>query len=325
MRYLLSKRSNQNFVADELKGLIHVILTKPYIYSKILGQQSITDINVLIHPFVSRRSDNQKVFNYFFAIIILKYLPLIACSGKLLIKKMNIYILISIVISFLALNSYYFSPIATVRDYLAIFAAPIVNVFFVMIAGRIKIPKVKPLSILHLIIYGSYANSIMTILQQILGPRHWLSIGVTGEFDSHTYGGGLIAKANGIFANSNGIFQAVTVIVAFALLSLGYNQKSRYKLILKLSIALSVISAIINITSRTYGFSVIGTFLICLLYGTKSLLKPRTIILSFIFIIVGLVVFQDPIQNVLSSDSVLLGLNRLETDYHYPDCWGDGP
>ena len=245
-------------------------------------------------------------------VIILKYFPLFAETGKLVIKKMSYFIIISIVISIFSINPFYFSPVAAFRDYLAIFAAPIVNVFFVMVAGHIKIYKIRPLSILHLIIFGSYANSIVTILQQLFGPRHWLSVGVTGEFDSHTFGGGLIAKANGIFANSNGVFQAFTVIIAFALLSLNNNAPSKYKLFLKLSIALSAVSAIVNISSRTYSFSVLGASVICLLYASKSLLKPRTIILSMIFMIVGLLFLQDSIQNILSSDSVVIGLNRVQ-------------
>ena len=243
-------------------------------------------------------------------LIMLKYLPLVITDGKKILESMKVEVITSIVISMLSINTHYFSLVPAARDYLGIFLAPILNIYYTFYK-KVSMSSEKLVEILNWVVIGGAANGLMTIIQHILGPRHWLSIGVTGEFDAHTFGGGLIAKANGIFANSSGLFQASTIIVVFSLMELGSKTK-KYKIILLTTVFLSLVSAILNISSRTYSFPIFGVFAACILIESKKIMQSKNLLLIIMISLVGLVLMNDIGSSIFNSRSFTIGIERVQ-------------
>jgi hypothetical protein len=205
---------------------------------------------------------------YIFAspvIILVKYLflaPLFFFSFKRGSRNASLVLIVITLPLLAAIPTYSFMPYA-IYDLVSIFYLPVILYCFTL-QTQLFTKKVAT-KILALISLIGFINSVLIILQSILGPQHWLSQTVDQAFSAHAFGDSL--KAPGL-AGTSSPFMSIGGLISLDVLASNISTKRPTRLIV-LAQVLIVISVVFNLASRTYSF------------GILSYLVPRILIPLF--------------------------------------------
>ncbi|WP_186544850.1 hypothetical protein [Synechococcus sp. ROS8604] len=202
-------------------------------------------------------------------------------------------------------------------DLLALFIAPSIN-FFLVDNGYKLLDQRLVIKILQLIIIFGLANAAMSIVQSLLGPTHFLNLGVSGDFDGHTTMGGIAGKARGIFSVANGSFQAIAILTA------NYIKKTRqysYYLIrfpermMNTLIILSLASAVLNLTSRSYSLYVLIAVVLPYINikNVRKLFSLKSLLISTLVALLIFIFSPNFLSSIASLDSFSGGIHRITT------------
>jgi|LakMenEpi03Aug12_release.lakeMendotaPanAssembly.Ray.scaffolds.fasta_scaffold12338_8 hypothetical protein len=172
-----------------------------------------------------------------------------------------------------------FIPYA-VYDLISIFYLPVI-LFCLSIARRI-FPFQAARDLLRLIALIGFLNSILIILQSLVGPQHWLSQTVDQSFSIHAFGEAL--KAPGLAGTSSPYMSIAGLIALDVLLRAPISR--REKRLIPFSQLLIAISVVFNLASRTYTFGILGYVLPRLLI--PSLINKRFEKSALIFLLLPL-------------------------------------
>jgi hypothetical protein len=183
--------------------------------------------------------------------------------------------LLAITLPLLAtIHSFPFIPYA-IYDLIAIFYLPVL--IFSIVLCRNPFEKASATKILSVIALIGIINSLLVIVQSLLGPQHWLSQTVDQSFTLHTWGAAF--KAPGL-AGTSSPYMSIAGLISLDILSKNLTSKKSKRLNASMQF-LIILSSLFNLTSRTYSFGLLSYLVpfVLLPLFSRGLIKQRIILL----------------------------------------------